>query len=93
MKEPRLYVDFNELIDEDLILLSQSDYKTDSADNSIHLYNGKAVSIYEDDTDYTGNSDNLLAEGIVVPNPLPNHIVKWCCRINKKGIYHESEER
>jgi hypothetical protein len=92
MKEPRLYVDFNELIDHNLVLLSQSDYKTDSMGNSIHLYEGKIVSIYMDDTDEEGNPDNLLAEGIVIPNPLPNHIAKWCCQINEKGIYHESEE-
>jgi len=92
MKEPRLYVDFNELIDHNLVLLSQSDYKADSMGNSIHLYEGKIVSIYMDDTDEEGNPDNLLAEGIVIPNPLPNHIAKWCCRINEKGIYHESEE-
>ena len=93
MKEPRLYVDFNELIDHNLVLLSQSDYKTDTMGNSIQLYEGRIVSIYMDDTDEKSNPDNLLAEGIVIPNPLPNHISKWCCRINERGIYHESDKR
>ncbi|AJA67729.1 hypothetical protein HMPREF9714_03046 [Myroides odoratimimus CCUG 12901] len=43
-----------------------------------------------DDSDEYGTPDNLLAEGIAILNPIPNHIAKWCCLINDKGIYHES---
>lgn len=93
MKEPRLYVDFNEMIDFNIVLLSQTDYKTDSLGNAIYLQEGNTVLIYMDDSDEYGNPDNLLAEGIVILNPIPNHIAKWCCLINDKGIYHESDER
>lgn len=93
MNEPRLYVDFNELIEDNLVLLSQSDYKTDTMGNAIQLYEGRTVFIYMHDTDEDDNPDSLLAEGIVVLNHLPNHIAKWCCRINERGIYHESKEK
>lgn len=91
MKEPRLYVDFNEMIEFNIVLLSKTDYKTDSLGNSIYLQEGKTVLIYMDDYDEYGNPDNLLAKGIAILNPIPNHIAKWCCLINDRGIYHQSD--
>ena len=40
MKEARLYVDFNEMIDDDLVLLSKTDFKKDSQGNLIELKEG-----------------------------------------------------
>lgn len=94
MKEPRIYVDFNEMLEEDLVLLSKEDSKLDSAGNFVQFYEGLPIKIYMDDIDEYGNIDNLLAEGIVEKNTITEgwgSIAKWNCRISKEGIYHESD--
>lgn len=96
MKEPRIYVDFNEMVEEDLVLLSKTDYKLDSAGNLVLLFEGLLVKIYMDDVDEAGNVDNLIAEGIVEKNTITDSwgsAAKWNCRINKEGIYHESDNK
>ena len=92
MSGSRLYVDFNELIDEDLVLLSQTDVKLDQHGNEVFLYPGKHVDIYTDDIDDNGCVDNLIASGVVELNDsgvFP--VCKWNCRINENGIQHESD--
>ena len=92
MNGSRLYVDFNELIDEDLVLLSQTDVKLDQQGNEVFLYPGKHVDIYTDDIDDNGCVDNLIASGVVELNDsgvFP--VCKWNCRINENGIQHESD--
>lgn len=94
MRKARLYVDFNEMIENDLVLLAKEDTKLDSAGNEVHLYEGLEVSIYEDDYDQNGERDDLVAEGIVVRNPKKKgwgSVAKWCCRISKPGVRNESE--
>lgn len=94
MKESRIYVDFNEMVEYDLVLLSQSDAKLDSAGNLIELYEGLSIKIYMDDVDESGNIDNLIAEGIVEPNKITEgwgKKAKWCCRIDKNDIRNESD--
>ncbi len=84
MDKPRIYVDFNEMLDDDIVLLSQNDTKIDSAGNIITFYEGMPVSIYMDDVDCDGKEDNLIAEGIVIKPDLNKYPwskhVKWCCR-------------
>lgn len=94
MKQPRIYVDFNETLEENLVLLSKTDSKLDSAGNAVELYEGLLVKIYMDDVDETGNVDNLIAEGIVEKNTITDgwgSAAKWNCRIDKKGIYNASD--
>ncbi|WP_282628371.1 hypothetical protein [Empedobacter sedimenti] len=94
MKEARIYVDFNEMLEEDLVLLSKEDSKLDSAGNLVNFYEGLNVRIYMDDEDEAGNADNLIAEGIVEKNTITEawgSAAKWNCRIDKNGIYHESD--
>lgn len=96
MNKPRIYVDFNEMIENDLVLLSKEDYKNDSEGNVVNLYEGLHVYIYMDDQDELGNSDNLVASGIIERNKIKGGwgaIAKWCCRIDSKGIQHESDIR
>jgi len=92
MNEARLYVDFNEMIESDLVLLSQTDIKIDSLGNSIQLFEGKFVRIYTDDVNEQGKKDNLIAEGFVELNTHGGwtSVCKWNCRITKDGIRHES---
>ncbi|WP_306350329.1 hypothetical protein [Flavobacterium sp. '19STA2R22 D10 B1'] len=91
MNSTRIYVDFNELIDMDIVLLSQEDTKLDAEGNSILLYEGKPINIYQDNTE-DDMVNNLVASGVVEKNNsgvFP--ISKWVCRINEKGIHLESE--
>ncbi|MEM7583776.1 MAG: hypothetical protein AAF560_10385 [Acidobacteriota bacterium] len=93
MMKPRLYVDFNEMVDSNLVLLSKGDTKVDAAGNSVALREGLQISIYMDDFDEIGNRDDLVAEGVVERN---NHSdwsshVKWCCRIDDAGVRHSSD--
>ena len=94
MKEARLHVDFNEMIEEDLVLLSKTDLKTDSKGKLIELHEGLHVKIYDNDLSSCSKVDNLIAEGTVELN---THIAwtneaKWNCRIDKAGIYNESQK-
>jgi len=93
MKEARIYVDFNERVEEDLVPLSVTDCIEDSKANTIHLESGLAVKIYTDDLSACGDKDNLIAEGRVELNSSMawSGDVKWLCRINKAGIYNESQ--
>lgn len=95
MDKPRIYVDFNEMLDDDIVLLSQNDTKIDSAGNTITFYEGMPVSIYMDDVDSNGNEDNLIAEGIVIKHDLNKYPwgehVKWCCRFNRNSWMNESD--
>ena len=93
LDRPRIYVDFNEMLDKDLVLLSKEDSKVDSTGNMIALTEGKEVYVYMDDSDEYGNPDYLIAHGIVVRNNEKgwSSAAKWCCRIDENGIQHQSE--
>ena len=93
MDRPRIYVDFNEMLDSDLVLLAKTDEVTDSSGETIQLREGLRVFIYSEDVDHDGKSDNLIAQGIVEPNIRRDWsaAAKWCCRIDNHGIRHESD--
>jgi hypothetical protein len=93
MIDPRLYVDFNELVEEDLVLLSQTDKQVDSDGNEISLFEGLTVKIYDEDVDENGEVDNLIASGRVELNTIGGWTskCKWNCRIDSRGIRNESE--
>ena len=88
----RLLVDFNEMIDKDLLLLSVQDSKVDSSGEEIELSEGKSVFVYEDDYDEKNEKDYLVADGICELNKIKHFThVKWCIRIDDKGIRHLSD--
>ena len=94
MEEARIYVDFNEMVTGNIVLLSKNDTKSDSKGNIITFYEGMPVKIYSDDIE-DGKPDNLIADGIAIKYDLSskkywNH-VKWCCKIDGNGIRHESD--
>ena len=78
-----------------IVLLSADDTKMDSQGNEITFYEGMPVSIYSDDVDEDGKADNLVAEGTAIRLDLSQYPawkhVKWCCRIDEKGIMNESD--
>lgn len=93
MKEARIYVDFNEMLEDNLVLLSKTDIKKDSDGNDVILYQGLQVKIYGDDLNDSNEEDNLIAEGVVELNNSSESwakAAKWNCRINDDGIYNES---
>ena len=94
MKEARIYVDFNEIIEEDLVILSETDIKEDSKGHKIELKEGLKVKIYSNDLCSCNESDNLIADGVAEMNTRGNwdREPKWNCRINKLGIYNESQK-
>jgi hypothetical protein len=93
MRRPQFYVDFNELIEKDLVALLASDEKLSTSGEKILLQDGLAIDIYSDDLNDEGKPDNLIASGIVERNFLLGWAkeIKWCCRIDAQGIRHESE--
>lgn len=91
-ERPLFYVDFNELIERDVVLLSQTDIKKDAGGHDIELVEGLPIAIYSDDVGENGQPDNLVAEGVVIRNRYTVHShVKWCCRIGPQGIQHQSD--
>ena len=93
MKQARIYVDFNEMIEDNLVILSYTDTKENSNGKKIKLKEGLKVKLYSDDLCGCNDTDNLIAEGIVELNLSGNweREAKWNCRISKKGIYNESQ--
>lgn len=83
---PCFYVDFNEIIGHNLVLLSQTDVKNDRNGNPHTLYEGMPISVYCDDVDC--EEDIMYADGYAARNTTThsNH-VKWCCSYNETGIY------
>lgn len=68
LDRPRLYVDFNEMLEPGLYLLSRDDAKADSSGALVHLREGDLVWVYSDDGDDHGQPDALLAHGRVERN-------------------------
>ena len=92
LDKPRIWLDFNELIDTDeegvgcLYLFSQADVVNDSNGKDIELYEGMIVSVYDDDFDSEGKGDALLADGIIILNNLKSYQgVKWLIRLMECG--------
>jgi hypothetical protein len=92
-ERPLFYVDFNELMEIDVVLLSQTDIKKDVGGKDIQLLEGLPIAIYSDDTGDDGKPDNLVAEGVVIRNKYTGYYphVKWCCQISSPGIRHQSD--
>ena len=95
MDKARIYIDFNEMVSGDVYLLSKDDIKNDSSGNPVAFYEGMHISIYSDDSDDAGRTDNLLGEAVAVKIDLdkyPNwRKVKWCCRVDMDSLMHESD--
>ena len=97
MDKARISVDFNEMVDHNIVMLSQTDVRTDSYGRIVTLYEGMPISIYEEDIYENGEVEYLIAEGIVIKHdldayPLFSH-VKWICLIDSNGIQNKSEWR
>lgn len=91
LDRPRIRVDFNEMVNPSLVLLSQQDRVLLSDGTKINLSEGQRIFIYEYNSYGDGEQEYLYAEGIAELNdPISNgewtRAAKWCCRINEQGI-------
>ena len=94
MKIGRIYVDFNNVVDKHIVLLSREDFAIDSNGDKIELYDGQLVHIYEDDRNDLGERDDLVAEGIVERKSNSATYAttyQWLCRIVPDSIMNQSE--
>lgn len=94
MSIPEIQVDFNEMVEPDLVLLTKSDEVTDKNGKTIRLTAGMPIIIYCEDLDSLGRPDRLVANGTAIFNETGvvwTRAAKWCCRLDKEGIRHQSE--
>lgn len=87
-------VDFNEMVEPSLVLLSPRDTKIDVRGEPVTLTPGMRVLLVMEDTDEHGQRDNLVAGGVVERNAHDDwsRHVKWCCRIDDNGIGHSTAD-
>ena len=98
MDRPRIRVDFNELVEPNLVLLSKTDVVLDSDGNEVFLVDGVKVFVYEFNSYDDGDEEYLLADGVAEANrPEVNgqwtKAAHWCCRIDSNGIKSESSRK
>lgn len=90
MDKARVYVDFNELVENNIVLLSKDDWKTDSNGEQVCFEEGMPISLYSD----SAEDIYLLAEGTVIKYDLQDFQswkhVKWCCRFEINGLLSKS---
>ena len=90
----RFWVDFNEMVEDDLVLLSAGDIKVNDCGEEVRLEEGMEIQVMDADTDDLGQPDNVIAHGKVELNRAivgwAEH-VKWCCRLDPKSFRHESD--
>ena len=95
MEKARVYVDLNEMVTDDIVLLSKDDTKVDSMGSIITFFEGMPVSLYSDDASNSGETDNLIFEGTAIKYDLKSYPewrhVKWCVRIDWNSLIHESD--
>jgi hypothetical protein len=88
----RLRADFNGLFG-DLLCLSHTDSSEAEDGTKVWLNEGMTVTAFDDDVDARGQSDKLLASGIVERSPqwLGCNGSRWVLRIDRHGVRHESD--
>lgn len=93
MTNTKLKADFNGLFSEGILCLSHGDACLDEFDNEVVLKAGMVATAFDLDSDEHGQSDNLIASGIVEPSPdwLQCNGSKWVLKIDKNGVRHESD--
>ena len=95
MDKARIYVDLNEMVTDNIVLLSKYDTKDDNRDGIITFYEGMPVSLYSDDMSDSGEIDNLIFEGTAIKYDLNDYSswrhVKWYAHIDRNSFMHESD--
>ena len=89
MRRPRVYCDFNGLVDEDTYALDSQGTLDDMQRLGLELKEGLALTLWADDVDDEGNDDNLLVDGVVAKH----ENFDWVARVDARTWRHESDER
>ena len=94
MKSSLFQVDFNELLEPDLIALSQDETKLNYDGEECRLFEGMEIVVFTDDNlDERGEIEFIVASGAVEKHNFANSPwdrVKWWCRIDQNGIRYTS---
>lgn len=85
---PRFSVDFNELLESDLVMLSQTDLRKEIDGSLVLLVDGLPIEVQQESFYDDGTHEVLFARGVVEINSTGtwSH-VKWCCRFDSEGVY------
>jgi hypothetical protein len=88
----RLRADFNGLFG-DILCLSHEDTCPDEFGKDIELKPGLNAIAFDEDVDEHGQPDDLIASGVVEPSPawLQCKGSRWCLKIDKFGVRHQSD--
>ena len=89
MAAPRIYADFQNLDGENRLRLTCAGTRRDLERQGIQLREGMVLTLYTDDANDEGQSDELLAEGIVHYNQAETC---WVAAIDWQTIRHASQE-
>lgn len=83
----RFSVDFNELIDHGLVMLSRTDDRQDVNGVPVTLVEGLQVEVQDENLYADGTHEILFARGVVEANTTETWAhVKWLCRLDSAGI-------
>jgi len=90
---PVFLVDFNELVEPHVVLLSATNQREDQRGRMITLAEGMMVLVSEQDVNELGERDDLIAAGSVTRNEAGGWTknAKWLCLIDERGIRHRSD--
>ena len=90
MKEPKIYADFHNADSEGRLRLNCIGTTKDLARERVVLQQGLHLTLYSDDADAKGDSDNLEANGVVEYSEAEQC---WVARVDWSAIRHASELR
>lgn len=90
MVKPKVYADFHNADPLGRIRLNSIGTLEDIAQQGIELREGLALTLYADDLDEKGESDELLADGVVA---FSEREQCWVAAIDWAAIHHASDER
>jgi hypothetical protein len=89
LDRPRIIVDFNEMVEQDVVLLAVDDMVVDSSGERLLLREGLRVYLCQEDAGDKGQPTYLLASGIVERHDASDwsRRARWRCRIDEWGEY------
>jgi hypothetical protein len=88
MAYPRVYADFQNLDDANRLRLTCAGTKQDLQRLGITLREGLMLTLYADDADDAGQTDELLADGVV---QYDEGAKCWVAAIDWSALYHASD--
>jgi hypothetical protein len=90
MPHPRVYADFQNLADVDRLKLTCVGTRRDLARLGLELEEGLALTLYTDDADDDGRSDDLLVDGVV---RFHQGEQCWTAEVDWNSLRHASEQK